>query len=113
MLLFDFVHARGGHATVYAIDQPASEFASPLDVFEKALQQEQKVTVRIDRLYELAQKEKDYATQIELQWFITEQIEEERIFNEVIQTLKLAGDNQAALLLLDRQLGSRQAAAAN
>ncbi len=66
------------------------------------------MTTLIDRLYELSQKEKDYATQIELQWFITEQIEEERIFNEVIQTLKLAGDNQAALLLLDRQLGSRQ-----
>ena len=108
MRFFDFVHARGGRASVYAIDQPANEFASPLDVFEKALKQEQKVTAMIDRLYELSQKEKDYATQIELQWFITEQIEEERIFNEVIQTLKLAGDNQAALLLLDRQLGSRQ-----
>jgi ferritin len=113
MRLFDFVHARGGRATVYGIDQPASEFASPLDVFEKALRQEQKVTALIYGLYELAQKEKDYATQIELQWFITEQIEEEKIFNEVIQTLKLAGDNQAALLLLDRQLGSRQAEAVN
>jgi ferritin len=108
MRLFDFVHARGGRATVYGIDQPASEFASPIDVFEKALQQELKVTALIDRLYELTQKEKDYASQIELQWFITEQIEEERIFTEIIQTLKLAGDNQAALLLLDRQLGSRQ-----
>jgi len=109
MRLFDCVHARGGRATVYGIDQPAGEFASPLDVFKKALQQELKVTELIDRLYELTQKEKDYATQIELQWFITEQIEEEKIFNEIIQTLKLAGDNQAALLLLDRQLGSRQA----
>ena len=59
-------------------------------------------------LYEAAQKEKDYGTQIELQWFITEQIEEERIFDEIIQTLNLAGDNRAALLLLDRQLGERQ-----
>ena len=77
-------------------------------MFEKALQQELSVTGHIDALYELAQQEKDYATQIELQWFITEQIEEERIFDEIIQTLKLAGDNQAALLLLDRQLGARK-----
>ncbi len=108
MKLFDFVHARGGRAEVYGIDSPSNDFATPLDLFEKALQQEMCVTGHIDELYELAQQEKDYATQIELQWFITEQIEEERIFDEIIQTLKLAGDNQAALLLLDRQLGARK-----
>ena len=77
-------------------------------MFEKALQQEMTVTGHINELYELALKEKDYATQVELQWFITEQIEEERLFDQVIQTLKLAGDNRAALLLLDRQLGARK-----
>jgi ferritin len=112
MRLFDFVHARGGRAAVHAIPEPPSDFGSPLDVFEKALRQEQKVTSSINELYELAQKEKDYGTQIELQWFITEQIEEENTFEEIIQTLQLAGDNQAALLLLDRQLGARQPAAA-
>ncbi len=106
--LFDFIHARRGRAAAYGIDPPPDDFSSPLDVFEKALQQELRVTGHINELYELAQKEKDYATQIELQWFITEQIEEERIFDEVIQTLKLAGDNRAALLLLDRQLGARK-----
>lgn len=108
MRLFDFVHARGGRATIHAIDKPKSEFSSPLDVFEKAFQQEQHVTKLIYKLYELAQEEKDYGTQIELQWFITEQIEEERIFDEIIQTLNLAGDDRAALLMLDRQLGERQ-----
>ncbi len=108
MRLFDFVHARGGRATVHGIDKPADDFDSPLDVFEKALAQERRVTKLIYDLYEAAQKEKDYGTQIELQWFITEQIEEERIFDEIIQTLNLAGDNRAALLLLDRQLGERQ-----
>ena len=108
MKLFDFIHARGGRAAGYGIDPPADDFSSPLDVFEKALQQELSVTGHINELYELALKQKDYATQVELQWFITEQIEEERIFDEVIQTLKLAGDNQAALLLLDRQLGARK-----
>ncbi len=108
MKLFDFIHARGGRAAVYGIDPPGKDFSSPLDVFEKALQQELSVTGHINDLYELAQKQKDYATQVELQWFITEQIEEERLFHEIIQTLKLAGDNQAALLLLDRQLGARK-----
>ena len=108
MKLFDFIHARGGRAAGYGIDPPADDFSSPLDVFEKALQQELSVTGHINELYELALKQKDYATQVELQWFITEQIEEERIFHEIIQTLKLAGDNQAALLLLDRQLGARK-----
>ena len=109
MRLFDFVHARGGRATVHGIDKPPDSFDSPLDVFEKALAQERRVTKLIYDLYEAAQKERDYGTQIELQWFITEQIEEERIFDEIIQTLNLAGDNRAALLLLDRQLGERQA----
>ena len=108
MKLFDFIHARGGRAAGYGIDPPADDFSSPLDVFEKALQQEVSVTGHINELYELALNQKDYATQVELQWFITEQIEEERIFHEIIQTLKLAGDNQAALLLLDRQLGARK-----
>ena len=108
MKLFDFIHARGGRAAVYGIDPPGEDFSSPLDVFEKALQQELSVTGHINDLYELAQKQKDYGTQVELQWFITEQIEEERLFHEIIQTLKLAGDNQAALLLLDRQLGARK-----
>lgn len=108
MRLFDFVHSRGGRATVHAIPEPPGDFKSPLDVFEKALEQEKKVTSLINQLYELAQKEKDYGTQVELQWYITEQIEEENMFDEIIQTLRLAGDNQAALLLLDRQLGARQ-----
>ncbi len=108
MKLFDFIHARGGRAVGYGIDPPADDFSSPLDVFEKALQQELSVTGHINELYELALKQKDYGTQVELQWFITEQIEEERLFHEIIQTLKLAGDNQAALLLLDRQLGARK-----
>ena len=108
MRLFDFIHARRGRAVAYGLEAPSDDFSSPLDVFEKALQQELRVTGHINELYELALKEKDYATQIELQWFITEQIEEERIFDEVIQTLKLAGNNQAALLLLDRQLGARK-----
>ena len=96
MRLFDFVHARGGRAIVHGTDKPPTDFDGPLDVFTKAL----------------AQEEKDYGTQIELQWFITEQIEEEKIFDEIIQTLNLAGDNQAALLLLDRQLGERKIEAA-
>ena len=109
MRLFDFVHARGGRAVVQSIDKPRADFESPLDVFQWALDQERRVTKLIYDLYELSQNEKDYGTQVELQWFVTEQIEEERIFEEIIETLNLAGDNRAALLLLDRQLGQRPA----
>ncbi|MDH5804800.1 MAG: ferritin [Gemmatimonadota bacterium] len=109
MRLFDFVHTRGGRVKILGIEEPATDFASPLDVFEKALKQEMQVTKLIYDLYELSQKERDYGTQVELQWFITEQIEEEDTFEAIIQSLKLAGDNRAALLLLDRQMGERPA----
>ncbi len=111
MRLFDFVHARGGRAAVYGIDKPRADFESPVDVFQSALEQERRVTKLIYDLYELSQNEKDYGTLVELQWFITEQIEEEKVVEEIIETLNLAGEDRAALLLLDRQLGERQASA--
>ncbi len=113
MRLFDFVHARGGRAAVNGIDKPRADFESPVDVFQSALEQERRVTRLIYDLYELSQNEKDYGTLVELQWFITEQIEEEKIFEEIIETLNLAGDDHAALLLLDRQLGERKASTAD
>lgn len=113
MRLFDFVHARGGRAAVQGIDKPRADFESPVDVFKSALEQERRVTKLIYDLYEMSQNEKDYGTLVELQWFITEQIEEEKIFEEIIETLNLAGEDRAALLLLDRQLGERQTSAAD
>jgi len=107
--LYDYVHERGGQITLQAIPQPKSKFKSPLDVFEQALGHEREVTASINKLYALSQKENDYPTSIKLQWFVTEQVEEERNAEEIVEQLKMIGDNKVALLMLDRQLGARAA----
>ena len=107
--MFDFVNERGGRVVLQAIDQPPAEFQSPLDVFEKTLAHEQKVTALINDLYALAVQEKDYASQIFLQWFVMEQVEEEDSASQIIETLKMIGDSRQGLLMLDRELGGRAA----
>jgi len=107
MKYFEFINDRGGRVVLQAIDQPPIEFQSPLDVFQQTLEHERKVTAMIHRLYELAVKENDYATQAQLQWFITEQVEEEKRASEIVERLKMIGDQGPALLMLDRQLGER------
>jgi ferritin len=91
-----------------AIDQPLNEFGSPLEVFEQALKQEQGVTRQINDLYGLAIREDDYASQVFLQWFVTEQVEEEKNVGDVMETLKIVGNKSEALFLLDRELGGRE-----
>ena len=105
--IYDFIHERGGRVVLEAIDKPPTEFKTPLDVMTKVLEHERSVTASINALYELAVKEKDYPTQIMLEWFIKEQVEEERSVDEVINMLKMVGDAPAGLIMLDRQLASR------
>jgi len=107
MKLFDYVNARGGHVVLQAIDRPPAKFKSPLDIFQQVLLHEQKVTASIHKLYELALKVKDYPTQIELQWFIKEQVEEEKNANEIVEQMKMIGDVGTPLIMLDRQLSMR------
>ncbi len=107
MRLFDYVHERGGRARLKALDEPPAEFDSPLDVMEHALEHERGVTSRIHELYETAMHEKDYPTQTILQWFVTEQVEEEATATRLVEQLRLAGNDGAAILLLDRELGGR------
>ncbi|MGQ0813372.1 MAG: ferritin [Gemmatimonadota bacterium] len=107
MKLFDYVNDRNGRVTLKAMEQPPTDFKSVLATFEQALEHEQKVTGLIYNLYALATKEADYATQVQLQWFIAEQVEEEATATEMVDRLKLAGNDGAALLLLDRELGAR------
>ena len=109
MKLFDFVLEREGRVALQAIEPPPSKFKSPLNVFQQALEHERKVTGMIHRLYELAAKENDYATQVMLQWFIQEQVEEERTANDIVEQLKMIGDQAAALFILDKDLGARGA----
>jgi ferritin len=107
MKMFDYVIERGGKVALKAIEAPPAEFGSPAEVFAKVLAHEQHVTARITALYELAVTEKDYAAQIFLQWFITEQVEEEGSAAEIIERMKLAGDKGSALVWLDKELGKR------
>ena len=109
MKFYDFIYERGGRVVLQAIDQPPVEFQSPLNVFEQTLEHEQKVTALIHDLYTLAVQEKDYASQAFLQWFVTEQVEEEASATQIVETLKMIGDKGHALLMLDRELGKRGA----
>ena len=104
---YDFVYDRGGTVVFQAIPQPPVEFESPLAVFEKALAHEQKITGHINDLYALAVEEKDYASQVLLQWFVEEQVEEEKSAGDVVDILKRIGDAGHALIMLDKQLGQR------
>lgn len=108
MKFFDHVNNRGGRVVLKAIEMPPPVWKSPLEMFEQVLGHERKVTGLINRLYELALKENDYATQMELQWFVTEQVEEEDNAGRVVGQLKRVGDQPMGLLMLDRQLGERQ-----
>ena len=105
--LFDFVNRRGAAVHLGAVEAPRSDFGTPLSVFEAALGHEQEVTKLIHQLYDLAVQKHDHATQLELQWFITEQVEEEKMVGTVVSQLRMAGNNEAAILILDRELGAR------
>lgn len=78
MRLLDFLLARDGEAKLQAVAEPPAKFKSVAQVFEQALEQEQRVSKQIDDLYELTLKERAFAALVEMQWFITEQVEEER-----------------------------------
>jgi ferritin len=105
--LFDFLNDRGGRIELQAIGQPPIEFESPLAVMEQTLEHERAVTSEIHRLYELAVEESDYPAQVLLQWFVTEQVEEEKTAGEIVEHLKLVGAQGAGLLMIDTRLGER------
>lgn len=104
---FDFVNDRGGRVLLQAIEEPQIEFASPLNTMELALKHEQKVTASIHNLYNLALKENDLPAQNLLRWFIDEQVEEEKNADDIIQNLKLVGNDGTGLLMIDRELAGR------
>ena len=108
MKFYDFILERNGRVVLQGIDGPVVEFGSPLEVFQQALEHERKVTAMINDLYGLAARENDYASQTFLQWFVTEQVEEEKNAGDVVETLKMIGEGSEALFLLDRELGQRR-----
>ena len=107
MKIYNYINEQGGKVKLMAIDEPPSVFKGPMDMFQKTLKHEQFITKSINDLMDLAIKEKDHATQIFLQWFVTEQIEEEGNDNEIIDKLKLAGDKGNGLFMIDKELGAR------
>jgi ferritin len=109
MRLAEIVNDRGGRVGLQAIDKPPGEFKSATDIFSQVLAHEQKVTALINELYETALKENDYAVQVEVQWFIKEQIEEEKHAGAILDQLKMAGDSGAPLMMIDRALAARAA----
>ena len=108
MRLYNYLNDRGGRVILQAIDRPPESFKSPRRMFEQILKHEQGVTKEVHKLYKLAQDEKDYATEVELQWFINEQVEEEKTAGDVLQKITLVGDQPATLLMMDHHLASRQ-----
>ena len=107
MKIYDYVNNQGGKVKLMAIDEPLSDFKDPMDMFKRTLKHEQFVTKCINELVNLSIKEKDHATQIFLQWFVTEQIEEEGNDNDIISKLELAGTKGNGLFMVDKELSTR------
>jgi len=105
--MYDFVNERGGRALLQAIEQPPLAWDSALAVFESSLAHEQKVTGLINNLVDLSMAERDHATTIFLQWFVTEQVEEEANASGILNKLKMIGHDASSLFALDQELGLR------
>jgi ferritin len=107
MKFYEYLQDQGNEVVLDAIARPEGTFTTALSLFEAALKHERFITGSINDLVDLAVAEKDHATKIFLEWYVTEQIEEEKNATEIVQTLKMIGDNAAALFLYDKELAAR------
>lgn len=103
-----YVMERGGRVLYKAVEEPETQWTSPLDVFKVAYEHEKYITRRINDLMDLAVAEKDYASQALLQWFVSEQVEEEANADEIVAKLGMIGEGKHGLLMVDRELGGRE-----
>ena len=108
MKFYQYIYDQGGRVILGAIAAPQADFASVKAIAEEQLKHEKKVTALINNLVKIAREEKDVATEIFLQWFITEQVEEERNAEEIIIKLDMVGEKGSALYLLDKEMGKRE-----
>jgi ferritin len=108
MKFFGYIMDRGGKVELQAIDKPPVKFTSVKDTFDQSYAHEQKVTARINLIFGLAVQEKDYASQAFLQWFVTEQVEEEKNASQICEMLAMIGENTNGLFALDHQLAKRK-----
>ena len=107
MKFYDHVIERGGRVALQPVEAPPSQWESPLAAFEDAYRHEQKVTGLINQLVDEAVQTKDHATNAFLQWFVSEQVEEEASVDAIVQKLKLVGDAPGGLLMIDHELAER------
>ncbi len=108
--LYGYLQQHGVRVMLLDIEKPPQDFSSVTDLFERTLEHEKKVTAMINDLVIMAAEEKDKATEIMLQWFVTEQVEEEASVAEILQKLNLFGEKGDALLMIDKELGQRTSA---
>ena len=107
--IFDHVLERGGDVSLSVVTQPACTWDTPLSAFTEALDEERRIAQSIDELIDLAAAEKDHATRILLDWFVTEQVEEERMTTEIVDQLKMVSDSRIGLFMIDERLKTRVA----
>ena len=105
--MYDYILDQGGQIHLKKIDEPPKEFGSPIDLFTQTLEHEQFITGSINELMGLAVSEQDYATQTFLQWYVTEQVEEESNVNDILAPLRMVGEDKGGLMMIDQQLASR------
>lgn len=105
--MYDYILAQGGKIHLQQIDEPPKEFGTPLEIFEQTLAHEQFVTGCINELMGLAVDERDFATQTFLQWYVTEQVEEEANVNDILAPLRMVGKEGGGLMMIDQQLAKR------
>jgi ferritin len=107
MKLMGHLGDRGNRVVLRAIEQPRGEFGSLLEVFEAVLDHERQVSAAINRLYGLAVDEKDFASQAFLQWYVSEQVEEEATVGQIVDHLRAVGDQGGGIWYLDSRMGKR------
>ncbi len=105
--LIDFLLDRGGKLALQIIAAPETEFGGPIQTFETVLKHEQGISAKINDLFGLARTEKDYASEITLQWYVTEQVEEESNVGQILDRLHAIGDQGGAIWYLDKEMGKR------
>ena len=109
--MYDYILDQGGEIHLKKIEEPGKEFGSPVEIFEQTLEHEQFITRSINNLMGLAIEERDYATQTFLQWYVTEQVEEEANVNDVLNPLRMVGNDKGGLMMIDQNLSNRAGAA--
>ena len=109
--MYDYILDQGGEIHLKQIEEPGKEFGTPLEIFEKTLEHEQFITRSINDLMGLAIEERDYATQTFLQWYVSEQVEEEANVNDILNPLRMVGNDKGGLMMIDQNLSNRVATA--